>query len=717
MNLRIARILSNILFFLNCLLVFLLIFEDKLVLPAFLQVSGRMHPLLLHFPLVLLVMYALWGSLGARTQKTNTTVLLDGLLLAGAFTAVITAITGLFLSREEGYDISALQWHKYTGSATALVSFLCYTFRAQLQHNIIAARSISALLLVLVLAGGHLGATITHGENFLTGPLHKEKEVKAVPLSEAVLFTDVVQPILTAKCANCHNKDKAKGQLDLTTVEGLLKGGKNGLLWDTTRLDLGNLIHRISLPEEEKKHMPPKGKPQFTPDEIMLLEAWVRHGSDLKSKVASLSPSDPLFVAAAKFLSPTTAPEQYNFSAVSDDELAAVNTNYRVIAPVASGSPGLNVSFYNRAGFKSSDLDELSGIKNQIVSMDLSKMPLKDEDLQKLTQFKNIRKLIINFTDITGKTLGSLKSLGELRSLSLTGTKVKASDLNVLKDFPKLTAVYAWQVDATAPELAKLQKALTHIELQTGFQGDTIHIKLSTPIIDNEGQILTGKTNLKIRHPVPGVILRYTLDGRDPDSTHSSIYNGNLEVAGNVNLKVAAFKTGWYGSKVIERYFFRATHHPDSVRLLTEPSKQYPAQKETTLSDGIKSDANARSGKWLGYREHDLQSILIFDQPISATSVTVSYLCSINGYIFPPSAVEIWGGVDKNHLKKLSVVNEAIPLSSTPKEPKNRSIEVKLPPTSVRYLKVVAKRFPKLPLWHPGKGQSAWVFVDEIFVN
>ena len=35
------------------LLVFFLIFEKRLTLPPWLQVFGRMHPLLLHFPITL----------------------------------------------------------------------------------------------------------------------------------------------------------------------------------------------------------------------------------------------------------------------------------------------------------------------------------------------------------------------------------------------------------------------------------------------------------------------------------------------------------------------------------------------------------------------------------------------------------------------------------------------------------------------------------------
>ena len=49
------RILFNLIFFLQALLLFLLFFEDRLELPAWLQVAGRLHPAVLHVPIGLLI--------------------------------------------------------------------------------------------------------------------------------------------------------------------------------------------------------------------------------------------------------------------------------------------------------------------------------------------------------------------------------------------------------------------------------------------------------------------------------------------------------------------------------------------------------------------------------------------------------------------------------------------------------------------------------------
>jgi len=54
---RWKNIFYNVILSLNCLLLFLLIFEGRLSVPSWLQVFGRMHPLIVHFPIVLVLVY------------------------------------------------------------------------------------------------------------------------------------------------------------------------------------------------------------------------------------------------------------------------------------------------------------------------------------------------------------------------------------------------------------------------------------------------------------------------------------------------------------------------------------------------------------------------------------------------------------------------------------------------------------------------------------
>jgi hypothetical protein len=47
---------ENLLFALNIFIIFFLLFGSDIVIPQWLQPVGRMHPLILHFPIVVLIM-------------------------------------------------------------------------------------------------------------------------------------------------------------------------------------------------------------------------------------------------------------------------------------------------------------------------------------------------------------------------------------------------------------------------------------------------------------------------------------------------------------------------------------------------------------------------------------------------------------------------------------------------------------------------------------
>src|SRR5690606_34738219 len=102
--------------------------------------------------------------------------------------------------------------------------------------------------LVIVVITGHLGANITHGDNFVLAPITKEASTPNVLFEDAFVYANMVRPILKTKCMSCHNESKAKGELVMETTEALLKGGKNGVLWDSTKPDLGLMLNRIHLP-------------------------------------------------------------------------------------------------------------------------------------------------------------------------------------------------------------------------------------------------------------------------------------------------------------------------------------------------------------------------------------------------------------------------------------------------------------------------------------
>jgi uncharacterized membrane protein len=714
---RTRNIFFNICFAINCLLVFFLIFESRLAIPAWLQVVGRMHPLLLHFPIVLLVLYIFWILFIDKKVNTNDTLknFGDWLLLLSAFTAAFTAVMGLFLSKEEGYDEEALQWHKWSGVSIAVITLLWYAYRHKIKNTNWLKTAVAIVSFAVVIFTGHQGAEISHGQNFLLAPVMPQAEKQNILIDNAAIYAHMVQPILQAKCYSCHNAKKAKGELVMETETLLLKGGKNGKLWDSTAAGYGLLLSRLHLPADAKKHMPPIGKPQLTEQEIKVLYLWIKNGASFKTKVIDLAATDTLRIIANSIFN-TIETDDYNFAAADDKKIKTLNTNYRIVAPLAKASPALNAEFFSVASYSPEQLKELLTVKEQIVSLSLNKMPVKDEELKTISQFRNLRQLNLSFTSITGTTLNELSKLQELRQLSLSGTAIKKEDILKLAALKKLAQLFIWNTTLTEKDIADLKNTMKDIVFEKGFKGDTTILKLTPPILLNEEQIITTPLTLQLKHYINGTSIRYTLDGTEPDSIHSPEYNNNIILTKNVAVKAKAFKQGWISSAIMENYFFSSTYKADSAINLQPTDEQYKSYGAKTLIDLVKGEAdNFRSGKWLGFKNNKMESLLLFTTPANVKSVTLSTLVDIGSYIMPPLTVEVWGGNDANHLKLLG--------RNTPPQPTMvqpgylKAVELSFTPVTVKYLKVIAVPVAKLPLWHPGKGQKGWVFVDEVFVN
>ncbi|HEV3250606.1 MAG TPA: chitobiase/beta-hexosaminidase C-terminal domain-containing protein [Puia sp.] len=703
----------------NCLLCFLLIFYDRLLVPSLLQVAGRAHPLFLHFPIVLFALFIGWIWLVPKQQFHSPQLfqnICKWLLLATACTSAITALMGIFLSKEPGYNQDYLQLHKWSGALISLLTFLWYIFYEQLNKTKTSLAASSLVTAIILIIAGHQGASITHGDNFLLAPVYKGKMQNKVQLDEAVLFTDMVKPILDTKCVSCHNNKKAKGELVMETPRLLLKGGKNGALWDTTAPNLSLILQRIHLPEEEKKHMPPIGKPQLSDQEMAILYNWIKRGANFMIKVTELEPTDTLRSIARNMFRSSDEEENYDFTAANEKTIQKLNTNYRAVYPLSRESPAIAVDFFGAAFFKSEQLKSLLEIKTQLVSLYLNKIPVTDNDLQIIGQMTNLRNLNLSFSKITGNGLSSLDKLNHLKNLSLTNTSIKKEDIQKLALLKNLRRLYIWNSGLSVADADMLRKKYPSLDIQTGIRIDTMLIKLNPPIVQNEEQIIDTPVKLRLKHYVPGITIRYTVDGTEPDNVLSPVYDTQILIKKQVLMKAKAFKQGWHESDIVQYRFYQATYRPDTVILLTPADSLFKGKGGKTLKDLEMGTLNFGDGKWLAYRKNNMACMLAFSKPVRPQIITISSLVNIGALIFPPKSIRVWGGNDPNKLKPLYHIAPA--QDTTLGAGYLIPYECKFNPLTVKFIKIVIEPVGKIPKQFVSpKNDTGWFFIDEIFVN
>jgi hypothetical protein len=113
---------------------------------------------------------------------------------------------------------------------------------------------------------------------------------------EKITFDDHVMPIFQQACLNCHNPDKARGGLDLSTYAGTLKGGSGGKIVEPG--DTGSTLITVTAQTAEPI-MPPEGD-KIAADHLAVLKKWIEGGLLENKSSAARKPSKPKFETALR---------------------------------------------------------------------------------------------------------------------------------------------------------------------------------------------------------------------------------------------------------------------------------------------------------------------------------------------------------------------------------------------------------------------------------
>ena len=695
------NLLENLLIFWCGLTAILLVGGENIQLPTWLQVVGRLHPLFLHFPIVLLLLAAalLW------IRDENRIRYFTWLLLVGANLAGVTVIAGLFLATED-YSSDSLNWHKWTAICSLAVAVSLYFLR---DRTLPILRSLSISLGLILVLTGHFGAELTHGSDFLLAPL-KEPVDNTLSLEKAEVFKHLVQPILQSKCVACHNASKVKGELRLDQLTGIQKGGKSGALFVAGNPEISLLIQLIHLPLEDEDHMPPKDKLQLTDEELEILRLWVVSGARFDQKVTELPKEEAFFQLVANRFS---TEKNYDFPAADPDKIASLTTFFRKVNPLYPDSPALEVAYFGASAFDPKSLTELSSIQNQVVKLTLNRMPLQEADLGILADFQNLESLHLNFSNVPGQQLENLVKLPNLQTLALSGNSVDESGIKALEKMSQLKKLYLWQTGLDEAKKNKLSKALSSTTIDFGYLDKGIIYPLNPPKIKIDKTIFEGQTEVILSHPIRSTEIRYTLDGSIPDSINSPIYKNPIQLTSSTSLRAKAFASGWIGSTETKELVIKKGTVPSSYKLATPPNPKYAAKGASSFFDGVKAKANHTTGDWLGFTDTPLD-ITLSVGTTQPKKVELSLLLHEGAYIFPPQSVEVWTGY-KGKWSKINVAPQPVPTQI--QDARFGLVAFPLPTAPFDQLRLKVNPIAKLPAWHPGAGAKGWVFVDEILLH
>ncbi len=706
---RVKYILSTANFGLAILGSILFVFDSFIGVPEFLMIAGRMHPLLLHLPIGMFMMFLVLFVLRKSFDTPDFEKVLSFMLLMTTLFAFITAISGSLLSHEpDAYNLKELAIHRNTGFGFAFGVYLLYIINGKYPTFSKVLLGMNTILLILA---GHKGAEITHGKDFL---FHKKDIKEILSDSNTTLFTAMVHPILEKKCYSCHNEEKTKGGLIMTDSISLMKGGESGRVLLPGNADSSLMVESMLLPLEDEKHMPPDGKPQLTAQEKEIIIAWINAGASFYKKPSDYKPDESirkLYNANAG----TKKQKQYTFSGADNKTLASLNSHFMSVKPLFGGSPALKASLFLASEYVPEHLNQLLQVKQQLIHLHLADMPVSDRDVEILTQFSSLEKLVLNGTKVTDKGILKLSKLCKLEELSLANTSITEAIEPLFSQLPSLRQIFITDTKIPENKVKQWQQkypAITFNKLSI----EDLKIKLSPPLMVNESHIIKTGEGIVLKHYIKGAQVKYTLDGSEPDSMHGTLYTKPFTISGSTDVKSVAVKDGWLTSDVVKFSLFENGATPDQCMLISQANVQYKGEGALTLINGKRAPINnLPDPNWIAFRENPFSAIFEYKNPKTLTKISFCYGLQVPQYVFPPTAVSVSGSHDKKQFQVLSTQKIASYQKNNKDQVKSDVIHIALKSQPFKYYKIEAQNLPRIPDWHPGKGEKGWLFIDEIF--
>ncbi len=427
---------------------------------------GRLHPLVVHLPIGFLFIGAAFDLLSHNVRYRILKEAVPITLLAGFVSAVIACIMGYLLSLDGEYDRDILGNHRLAGIMLAIASGILWSMTTPIYaHYVVVSRKVFTALYVglvaMVAYTGHQGGSLTHGSDYLSlETLTHEKRVIPVKAEEAMIFEDVVHPVLERRCGACHRKGKRKGELVITAYHELMKGGKNGAVIVAGKLDQSELYRRITLDPSHEDFMPTDGKTPLTKTETELIRWWIEKGDAQKeTKVTSVEGYESMLPLIASVLElPGASPSQENILAnlspvnplipattdmTAIDNLRRKGLSIRIMlhTPVM-----LDVTLPSASGLAMQEIQkDLSAVGQNVIWLNLSDNSFTESDLSILRNMTNLEKLRLEKNPIGDSVVDLLSELKHLESLNLNETRLTDEGLVRLKQHPSLKRIYTWK--------------------------------------------------------------------------------------------------------------------------------------------------------------------------------------------------------------------------------------------------------------------------------
>ena len=290
-------------------------------------------------------------------------------------------------------------------------------------------------------------------------------------MSDGISFHDHILPLIEDRCLDCHSEPYVKNGrtlhpkagLRLDTYESVIKGNLDGTIVEKGNAEESTLYAVVTLDDDDPEIMPPKGEP-LTEEEIKMLKQWIEEG-------AKENPSDTFEKPKVEniVLQPATGDKKESIidllskrlNSPSKPQIQAAQKSGALVSLLSTKHSMLRAEFSSGPNLIKDDaIGALTGIKNNISHLDLSRTSVTDNVLSEVKKFNNLTWLNLKNTQVTDRGIQNIVKLPYLSYLNLVSSKVTDQCIDSLAKMKNLKEVYFWNSEVTENGVKRLRAAL-----------------------------------------------------------------------------------------------------------------------------------------------------------------------------------------------------------------------------------------------------------------
>lgn len=216
------------------------------------------------------------------------------------------------------------------------------------------------------------------------------------------------------------------------------------------------------------------------------------------------------------------------------------------------------------------------------------------------------------------------------------------------------------------------------------------------------------QVNVTLKNEFPNPDIRYVL-GNKPLDQQALKYTNPIPFKETTILKASLFQNDKPVGKTFTDtiVFHKAVGH--KVNYLTPYNGNYKGDGPFGMVNTIRGSKNFHDGQWQAWLVNDMEIVIDLQKQESIQQVTVGTLESQGAGINFPVQIKVLVSNDSINYKEVGKVSRAYasnPISEL------KDFKIDFQKQNARFVKIIAINLRKSP-----KGDSSWLFVDEILVN